>query len=147
MMRRFTSAPKPAVRVASIIAVTSLGVDAQSVAHAVEAREVARRLGRRDEVVGAETQAKLRHRELDDRRAGVAQRLDARARPTATTSSSAPSTSSRTSPTRLPATPSSTCATSDGAGSGSDVESSGSCPAMTSSSIAASVTVLANGPI
>ena len=52
-MRRFTSAPKPASRVAPYISRRSRRVlDAQAVADAVEAREVARRLGRRDDVVG-----------------------------------------------------------------------------------------------
>ena len=55
MMRRLTSAPKPSWRVRVYIAdQVAVAVDAQAVAHAVEAREVRRRLGRGEDVVGAE---------------------------------------------------------------------------------------------
>ncbi len=57
------------------------------------------------------------------------------------------SVSSSTMPTRRPSTPRSKSASSAGAASAIDVESHGSCPPTTSSSWAASATVVANGPI
>ena len=66
----------------------------------------------------------------------------------ANTSGAMPSpASSPMMPIRNPSTPRSSTSTSDGAGDGMEVESSGSCPPMTSSSNAASCTVVANGPI
>jgi hypothetical protein len=41
MMRRFTSSPKPAVRVATVISLVVGGLDPQAVAHAVVAGQVA----------------------------------------------------------------------------------------------------------
>ena len=53
MIRRLTSAPKPAARVAPVHRhQVAVAVDPQSVANAVEARQVRRRLGRRDQVIG-----------------------------------------------------------------------------------------------
>ena len=54
MIRRLTSAPKPAARVRSYICGQVAVRRPQAVAHAVEAREVRRRLGRRDHVVGGD---------------------------------------------------------------------------------------------
>ena len=77
MMRRFTSAPKPASRVARVHLGDVGAVDAQAVAHAVVAGEVRRRLGRRDQVVRREPVRRRRHRHAVDLRA----RLLERARP------------------------------------------------------------------
>ena len=54
MIRRFGSSPKPVVARAHHHLAEVLAVDAQAVADAVVAREVRRRLGRRDEVVAGE---------------------------------------------------------------------------------------------
>ena len=62
MMRRLTSAPKPAARVLVYIAEQVVGLDAQAVAHAVEAREVGRRLGGGDHVVGGQRVRRVRQR-------------------------------------------------------------------------------------
>ena len=51
MMRRFTSGPKPASRVRRVHLGDVGAVDPEAVPHAVVAGEVARRLGRRDQVV------------------------------------------------------------------------------------------------
>ena len=58
MIRRLTSSPKPAARVARVHRVGVGGLDAQAVAHAVVAGEVAARLGRGDQVVGGEAVAR-----------------------------------------------------------------------------------------
>ncbi len=81
--------------------------------------------------------------------APAAASASAASRTRAATSGAMPSPSSSViTPTRRPSTPSSrTVRETAGAGSGIDVESSGSWPAMTSSSSAASATVVANGPI
>ena len=50
-------------------------VDAQAVAHAVVAREVARRLGGRDDVVSREALLGVRQRNIDDLGAGLRQEL------------------------------------------------------------------------
>ena len=65
-MRRFTSRPNPASRVAAFMCATSSPVDAQAVAHAVVAREVRRRLRRRDEVVRGDAVGRRRHRHRVD---------------------------------------------------------------------------------
>ena len=62
-MRRFTSAPKPGVARRRVHRRDVVAVDAQAVAHAVVAREVRRRLGRRDQVVGGEPVRRRRHRD------------------------------------------------------------------------------------
>ena len=103
-MRRFTSAPKPERARRLVHRRHVVRVNAQSVAHAVVAREVARRFGGRDQVVRTEPEATLGNRQLDDRRAGFA-KASPRALRRPTTSSSAPSISSRTRPIRFPATP------------------------------------------
>ena len=54
MMRRLTSAPKPSWRVRGVHREQVVVGAAQPVAHAVEAREVRRGLGRREHVVGAQ---------------------------------------------------------------------------------------------
>ena len=66
MMRRLTSGPKPAVRVARIISDRGGRVDPQAVADAVEAGEVGRRLGRGDQVVGGQPVDRGGHRHLVD---------------------------------------------------------------------------------
>ena len=58
-----------------------------------------------------------------------------------------PSISSSTNAMRSPSTPRSTTGSTGSYGDAIDVESIGSCPAMTSSSSAASLTDVANGPI
>ena len=76
MMRRLTSGPKPSPRVRSYMSSRSTGVGAAvAVAHAVEARQVRARLGRRDDVVGRQRVLGVRQADLD---AGAAQLLDAR---------------------------------------------------------------------
>ena len=148
MMRRLTSAPKPAARVAAFMAAMSARVDPQAVAHAVVAGQVARRLGRGDEVVGGQAV---------DRRPG-----------TDTSSTLAPGGGEGVGGGVEPgqhvgvdavaqlgddADPQAVDAVverrprSAGAGPGIEVESVGSWPPITSSSAAASATVVANGPI
>ena len=73
-MRRFTSRPKPGVARARVHVGDVGAVDAQPVAHAVVAREVRRRLGRRDEVVRGEPVHRRRHRDPLGLRARVGQR-------------------------------------------------------------------------
>ena len=107
MMRRLTSAPKPAVRVAVIISPVRRRVDPQAVAHAVVAGEVARRLGRGDQVVGATGR---RWRPAPTPRRPWRRPPRARRRPRRTraaTSGAMPSPmSSLTRPMRRPSTPS-----------------------------------------
>ena len=59
-----------------------VGLDAQSVAHAVEAREVGGRLGRGEHVVGAEALRRRRERDLLDARAELARHASASPRRT-----------------------------------------------------------------
>ena len=73
MMRRFTSAPKPAARVRSYSSVRSWPSLAQAEAHAVIAREIRRGLGRRDDVIGRQPIFRVRQRHVHDLGAGVAQ--------------------------------------------------------------------------
>ena len=63
-MRRVTSGPKPRERVASYIPRKSVALDAQPVPHSVEPREVRRRLGRRDDVVDLDREARVRQRDV-----------------------------------------------------------------------------------
>ncbi len=51
-------------------------VDPESVAHAVVASEIARRLGRRDQVVGGEAVRERRDLDVDDLRPGVGERVE-----------------------------------------------------------------------
>ena len=148
-MRRFTSRPKPASRVARVHLADVGAVDAQAVPHAVVAREVRRRLGRRDEVVRGQAVHRRRHRDPLDLRAGVGQRvrrgldrglhlgLDAFA--------------DRSAPRRCrPAVPRRRARARRAAPARarrSTWSRSGSWPPITSSSSAASATDAANGPI
>ena len=82
MIRRLTSAPKPSARLAIIIR-TSGGrssspgyfgrevLGAVAVDRAVVAGQVARALGRRDDVIGRHAVLRVRQRDLLDRRAGL----------------------------------------------------------------------------
>ena len=76
MIRRFTSGPKPAARVRLYIDVQiAVAVDAQAVADAVEAGEVRRRLGGRDQVVGRQRVRRVRQpARLDGRAEPLGQR-------------------------------------------------------------------------
>ena len=60
MIRRFTSGPNPAARVARDHGLDVVAVDAQAVADAVVARQVGRRLGRGQQVVGRQAVARAR---------------------------------------------------------------------------------------
>ena len=106
MIRRLTSSPKPATRVAAFMAAVSGGVDPQPVAHAVVAGQVARRLGRRDQVVGGEPVADGRDRHLVDLGPGAARATSTAASSRASTSGSMPAGSSVMRPMRRPSTPS-----------------------------------------
>ena len=80
MMRRFTSSPKPASRVARITS-SALGASMpsgypQAVAHGVEAGQVAGRLGREDQVVGRQRVHEVRARHLDELGAGRDHQVD-----------------------------------------------------------------------
>ena len=67
MMRRFTSGPKPSLPGLGVhLLEAAVARGAQAVADAVVAREVRRRLGRRDEVVGADRVARVWQRDLDE---------------------------------------------------------------------------------
>ena len=100
MMRRLTSAPKPRSRVSPVQAreVVRPGRP-PAVAHAVVAGEVARRLGRRDEVVGRDRVLQVGKRRLDHRGAGRFERADRLAR---SGPSSPPSTPSARKPHGTP---------------------------------------------
>ena len=73
MMRRFTSAPKPAPRVRSYIVRRSRRAAGArgAVAHAVVARQVRARLGGGDDVVGRDGVLRVRQLDVDDRRAAA----------------------------------------------------------------------------
>ena len=78
MMRRLTSAPKPAARVAAYMSSRPPSRRlAQPVAHAVIAGEVRRGLGRRDDVIGRQRILRVRQADLDRLGARVAQPFDA----------------------------------------------------------------------
>ena len=69
MIRRLTSAPKPASRREAHDLLDRAGAvvaDAQAVAHAVELGQVARGLARQDQVVGGERVLEARAGDLDD---------------------------------------------------------------------------------
>ena len=138
MMRRFTSAPNPAVRVAVFIAADVVAVDPQPVAHAVVAGEVRRRLGRRDQVVRRQAVGELGHRDLLDLGPGLGQGVGRLVHPGRHVG--------RAALDEVAAQPDAHTlhAACTGAGSArapkaSEVLSSGSCPARTSNSSAASV--------
>ena len=103
MMRRRTSAPKPAARVFSYSSRRSAPSVAQPEAHAVVARQVRRRLGRGDDVVGRQPVFRVRQRHVDDLGAG---RRAARPGPAATAPRSPPACRrmrySRGTPMRMP---------------------------------------------
>ena len=124
------------------------GVDPQAVADAVVAGQVARRLGRGDEVVRRQAVDRGGHRHLLDLGAGRS-RASAAACTRALTSGAMPSAwqSSVTRPTRSPSTPSARWSRTDGTGSGIEVESAGSWPAMTSRGARRRPPSAANGPI
>ena len=143
----FTSAPKPAARVARVHRLDVVAVDAEPVPDAVVAREVGRGLSRRDQVVGRKPVAHLGHRDLFDLRTHPASASAAAAdsgsdlgirtfdqlfhHPDADTFDSAVAHRPQ----------------SAGDGLSSDVESRGSCPAITSNTSAASATEVVIGPI
>ena len=81
MMRRLTSSPKPASRVARMTSsalgsLDALGQHPQAVAHRVEAGEVGGRLARQDQVVRRERVHEVRAGHLDDLGAGLDEQLD-----------------------------------------------------------------------
>ncbi len=131
-MRRFTSGPKPAVAGRRVHRRGVGAVDPQAVAHAVVAREVARRLGRGDEVVGGEPVGDGGI-ETTSIVAPASLSASAAASRRASTSGAMPSRSSATMPMRRPSTPSFRRRRGRGRARGIDVESIGSWPAMTSS--------------
>ena len=93
MMRRFTSAPKPAARVRWYISSRlPPRVGAQAVADAVVAREVRARLGGGDQVVGRDRVLGVRQRDRLDRRRRAARASRTAARTAASTSGCMPST-------------------------------------------------------
>ncbi len=73
MMRRVTSGPNPRERVASYMPRSPSPSSAQAVAHAVEAREVGRRLGGRHDVVHGNGERGVRQRDVADLGALLAQ--------------------------------------------------------------------------
>ena len=129
----------------------ALGQHAQAVAHRVELREVRRRLGREDQVVGRQRVHEGRAGHLDDLRAGADHQVDrllealAARRPGSPRRPSSVTTPIVT-PDRSPVAPCSAAATSAGSGWSMLVESSGSWPPITSCSRAASSTVRVTGP-
>ena len=81
MMRRLTSSPKPASRLAAMTcsalgSSTPVGEGAQPVAHRVEAGQVGRHLARHDQVVGRERLDEAGARDLGDGGAGGGEQLD-----------------------------------------------------------------------
>ena len=81
MIRRLTSSPKPAVRVAAVHLARGRRVDPQAVAHPVVAGQVAGRLGRSDQVVGGQAVGERRHLHVHDRRPAGAQGVEGLLRP------------------------------------------------------------------
>ena len=149
-MRRFTSGPKPGVARARVHVGDVGAVDPQAVAHAVVAREVRRRLGRRDQVVGRQPVHRRRHatpaRPWRPRRSSASAAastaalhvgLDALAVGQLLDDADAQALDAALELGRAAAA----------RGAAIDVESHGSCPPITSSSSAASATDAANGPI
>ncbi len=148
MMRRLTSAPKPGGAGGDHHLGGGGGVDPQAVAHAVEAGQVARRLGRGDQVVGREAVGDGRDRHLLHRGAGGGQGVGGLADPGGDVGvdALAHQLGDHADPEAVDAVVE-VVGRSPGAAWGIEVESAGSWPAMTSSSEAASATVAANGPI
>ena len=68
-MRRVTSRPKPCERVRLVHLAQRRGLRARAVPNAVEAREVRRRFGRRDDVVRRDGEVGVRQRDVSHRRA------------------------------------------------------------------------------
>ena len=132
-MRRFTSGPKPARARAAVHPCDVRAVDAQPVTHAVVAREVRRRLGRGDEVVGGQAEHERGDGDLLDDRPRCGEHLRRARAPRRRRRGSASTRKSEMTPTRRPATPSSRWPRPARTRPSSDVESAGSWPAMTSS--------------
>ena len=154
MIRRFTSGPKPAPARRQVVAEHVALAEPRPEPDAVVAGEVCRRLGRCDDVVRREAVVRVRQADLLDGRAGALEGghglLDPRLE-----SGSMPATKySFGSPRRLPLSPAAASSSpagrwssSSGTGTGADVESRSSRPATAWSSVAASRTSRANGPI
>ena len=148
MMRRLTSAPKPVGAGRGIHVVERLhALDAQAVADAVIAGEVGRGFGGRDDVIGRQRIFGVRQADLDRRRAGVLQPFDALVPQERRSRPGTPSIRySLGMPTRLPLRSLDRSASHCGTGRSSEVESFGSNPAIASSRIAQSRTVLRHRP-